>query len=245
VISLTGSAGYSSTGLHKLFDGGGTWSLGPQVSLPIFDDASRKANLGVSKANRDLALAQYEQAIQTACRETADALAVAQTVDDRIGALRRLDEDTSVTLNLSQERFRVGINDDFPVLDAQRNDYQSRQNLIDTERARALNGVALFRALGGGPVGGAAESQALVEPGGTQRVSPVVAAGHQQAENAERVEDEDQLQCARERLGFTLCGEIVAEHAGDPRAATDADQRQAEQHEGRGEGPHAQTHQFL
>ncbi|WP_430401345.1 efflux transporter outer membrane subunit [Hyphomonas sp.] len=157
VISLTGSAGYSSTGLDDLFDGSGTWSVGPQVSLPIFDGGSRKANLGVSKANRDLALAQYEQSIQTAFRETADALAVVQTVDDRIGALRRLVEDTSVTLNLSQERFRVGIDDYFSVLDAQRNDYQSRQTLIDAERDRALNVVALFRALGGGLVSGETE----------------------------------------------------------------------------------------
>ena len=157
VISLTGSAGYSSTGLDDLFDGGGTWSVGPQVSLPIFDGGSRKANLGVSKANRDLTLAQYEQSIQTAFRETADALAVAQTVDDRIAALRRLVEDTSVTLNLSRERFRVGIDDYFSVLDAQRNDYESRQNLIGAERDRALNVVALFRALGGGPVGGEVE----------------------------------------------------------------------------------------
>lgn len=151
-ISLTGSAGYSSTGLDDLFDGSGAWSIGPQLSLPIFDGGSRKANLGVSKASRDLALAQYEQSIQTAFRETADALAIAQTVDDRIDALRRLVEDTSVTLNLSQERFRVGIDDYFSVLDAQRDDYQSRQNLIGAELDRALNVVSLFRALGGGPV---------------------------------------------------------------------------------------------
>lgn len=151
-ISLTGSAGYSSTGLDDLFDGGGAWSIGPQVSLPIFDGGSRKANLGVSKASRDLALAEYEQSIQTAFRETADALAIAQTVDDRIDALRRLVDDTSVTLNLSQERFRVGIDDYFSVLDAQRADYDSRQTLISAELDRALNVVALFRALGGGPV---------------------------------------------------------------------------------------------
>ena len=151
-ISLTGSAGYSSAGLDDLFDGGGAWSIGPQVSLPIFDGGSRKANLGVSKASRDLALAEYEQSIQTAFRETADALAIAQTVDDRIDALRRLVDDTSVTLNLSQERFRVGIDDYFSVLDAQRADYDSRQTLISAELDRALNVVALFRALGGGRV---------------------------------------------------------------------------------------------
>lgn len=147
-ISLTGSAGYSSTELDGLFDGG-IWSVGPQVSLPIFDAGNRKASLGVSKANRDLALAQYEQAIQTAFRETADALATAQTVDQRIDALRRLVEDTSVTLNLSQERFRVGIDDYLSVLDAQRDDYSSRQQLISAELVKSLNVVTLFQALGG------------------------------------------------------------------------------------------------
>ena len=147
-ISLTGSAGYSSNELDGLFDGG-IWSVGPKVSLPIFDAGNRKANLGVSKANRDLALAQYERAIQTAFRETADALATAQTVDERIEALRRLVEDTSVTLNLSQERFRVGIDDYLSVLDAQRDDYTSRQQLISAELVKALNVVTLFQALGG------------------------------------------------------------------------------------------------
>ncbi|KDA01943.1 MAG: efflux transporter outer membrane subunit [Hyphomonas oceanitis] len=147
-ISLTGSAGYSSNELDGLFDGG-IWSVGPKVSLPIFDAGNRKANLGVSKANRDLALAQYERAIQTAFRETADALATAQTVDERIDALRRLVEDTSVTLNLSQERFRVGIDDYLSVLDAQRDDYTSRQQLISAELVKALNVVTLFQALGG------------------------------------------------------------------------------------------------
>ncbi|MEH6409078.1 MAG: efflux transporter outer membrane subunit [Hyphomonas sp.] len=147
-ISLTGSAGYSSSELDGLFDGG-IWSVGPKVSLPIFDAGNRKANLGVSKANRDLALAQYERAIQTAFRETADALATAQTVDERIDALRRLVDDTSVTLNLSQERFRVGIDDYLSVLDAQRDDYSSRQQLISAELVKALNVVTLFQALGG------------------------------------------------------------------------------------------------
>ena len=155
-ISLTGSAGYSSNELDGLFDGG-IWSVGPKVSLPIFDAGNRKANLGVSKANRDLALAQYERAIQTAFRETADALATAQTVDERIDALRRLVDDTSVTLNLSQERFRVGIDDYLSVLDAQRDDYSSRQQLISAELVKALNVVTLFQALGGASTPAAAQ----------------------------------------------------------------------------------------
>ena len=155
-ISLTGSAGYSSNELDGLFDGG-IWSVGPQISLPIFDAGNRKANLGVSEANRDLALAQYERAIQTAFRETADALATAQTVDERIDALRRLVEDTSVTLNLSQERFRVGIDDYLSVLDAQRDDYSSRQQLISAELVKALNVVTLFQALGGASAPAAAQ----------------------------------------------------------------------------------------
>jgi multidrug efflux system outer membrane protein len=155
-ISLTGSAGYSSNELDGLFDGG-IWSVGPKVSLPIFDAGNRKANLGVSKANRDLALAQYERAIQTAFRETSDALATAQTVDERIDALRRLVEDTSVTLNLSQERFRVGIDDYLSVLDAQRDDYTSRQQLISAELVKALNVVTLFQALGGASTPAAAQ----------------------------------------------------------------------------------------
>ena len=93
-------------------------------------------------------LAQYDLAIQSALRETADALAVSSTIEERLNALTQLVEDTDVTLSLSRERFSSGIDGYLSVLDAQRESYSSRQQLIAAKLDLGRNGFALFRALG-------------------------------------------------------------------------------------------------
>lgn len=149
-ISLTGSAGGASFGLESLFNGGGAlgWSFGPSISLPIFDAGRRDANLESARALEELALAQYEQSIQTAFKEAADALAVASTIDARLAALDQFTEDTSVTLFLSRERFKEGLDDYLSVLDAQRQDFTGRQQHILVQLQKGQNTTALYRALG-------------------------------------------------------------------------------------------------
>src|SRR3546814_6890721 len=75
-ISLTGGLGRASNELSSLFDAGGRyWTFVPQITVPIFSGGRLTAQLEVSKVDRDIAVAQYEQAIQTAFRAVADALA--------------------------------------------------------------------------------------------------------------------------------------------------------------------------
>ena len=151
-ISLSGRVGYSSSDLENFFSNDvGGWTVGPTVSLPIFDRGARANQVTISEVQREQAIAQYQASIQTAFSETADALAITETIDTRLGALERLADDATVTLNLSQERFRVGVDDYLSVLDAQREDYSARQQLILARRDRALNAIALYRALGAAP----------------------------------------------------------------------------------------------
>ncbi len=149
-ISLTGNSGYVSSDLSDLVGGDGVsgWSFGPNISVPIFDGGTRRGNLEATKASRDAALATYESTIQTAFRETADALAVSNTIDDRLTALTQLVDDTNVTLSLSNERFRSGIDGYLSVLDAQRESYSGRQQLIAARLDQGRNTIALFKALG-------------------------------------------------------------------------------------------------
>ena len=151
-ISLTSSAGYVSTDLGDLIDpSSGGWSFGPSISLPIFDGERRKSNLEAARARQDLVLAQYEKAIQSAFKDVSDALAVSETIDERLEALTHLTDDTSVTFQLSEERFKVGVDNYLSVLDAQRSDYAARQQLIAAQLTQGLNVVAFYRALGGAP----------------------------------------------------------------------------------------------
>lgn len=148
-VSLSGGAGLVGGGLSDLFDGDYAtgWTFTPSVQVPIFDFGSRRGNLDAARASADAALATYESTIQQAFREVANALAVSDTITDRLSALEQLSEDTGVTLNLSQERFKSGLDDYLTVLDAQRESYDAQQQLILARLDHGLNSLALYRAL--------------------------------------------------------------------------------------------------
>jgi outer membrane protein, multidrug efflux system len=150
-ISLTASAGSGSAELSNLFkSGSGAWSFIPQISLPIFDGGANQANLDSARAGRDIALAQYEKAIQTAFREVADALALRVSVKEQLAAQRSLVEASDAALTLSDARYTRGIDGYLTVLDAQRSAYSARQALISTQLAQLSNGITLYKTLGGG-----------------------------------------------------------------------------------------------
>ena len=153
-VTLTGAAGTASTDLTGLFGAGsGAWSFAPQISLPIFNGGANKANLEGARAARDVALAQYEKAIQTAFRDVADALAVQATIRDRLAAQERLVAAATDTQRLSQARYDRGVDSYLSLLDAQRTVYGAQQTLLNTRLAAATNRISLYRALGGGAGG--------------------------------------------------------------------------------------------
>jgi multidrug efflux system outer membrane protein len=76
------------TGLAGLFKPGAfAWKFVPQITLPIFDGGSNMANLKVAETDREILVAQYEKAIQSAFREVADALAQRGTIDEQLAAV--------------------------------------------------------------------------------------------------------------------------------------------------------------
>lgn len=149
-ITLTGSAGRGSDQLSELF-GGGTrlWSFAPRISLPIFNAGSLRASLKVSEAQRDIAVATYEKAIQTAFREVADALAVRAGLQERLAAQQALVDTTARAYALAGTRYRNGVDSYLDVLDAQRSLYAAQQGLIGLRLVEASNRVTLYKALGG------------------------------------------------------------------------------------------------
>ncbi|HEY3697167.1 efflux transporter outer membrane subunit [Phenylobacterium sp.] len=150
-ISLTGSLGTASPDLDGLFQAGTrAWSFTPQVSLPLFSGGANLANLSVAKADRRIAVAQYEKAIQTAFREVADALAVHATIRDRVAAQGRLLLQAAEAQRLVQARYDRGVDSYLALLDAQRTLYAARQSLIGAQLTDALNRIDLYKSVGGG-----------------------------------------------------------------------------------------------
>ena len=150
-ISLTGSTGSGSTEMSGLFGGGsGVWSFVPRITLPIFQGGRLRANLDVAKADRDIALAQYEKSIQAGFREVADALALGTTLSDQRAARQALLTAATRANQLSQARYDAGLDSYLILLDAQRTLYAAQQGVVTTRLAEQANRVTLYKVLGGG-----------------------------------------------------------------------------------------------
>jgi multidrug efflux system outer membrane protein len=148
-ISLTTTIGTASRELSGLFNSGSdTWSFAPQVAMPIFD-ARIWAAFRASQATREIALAQYEKAIQTAFREVADTLAVRGTVAQQVAAQKSIVDSAKRVYELSDQRYTQGIDGYLSVLDAQRSLYPAQQGLTLLRLARLTNRVRLYAVLGG------------------------------------------------------------------------------------------------
>jgi outer membrane protein, multidrug efflux system len=149
-ISLTATLGTASAELSGLFGGGsGTWSFVPVIALPIFDARTWSA-YKVTKAEKEISVAQYEKAIQAAFREVADALAVRGTVNQQIAAQQSLVDAVKETYRLSNSLYTKGMDSYLGVLDAQRSLYGAQQGLVALHLARVANLVTLYKVLGGG-----------------------------------------------------------------------------------------------
>ncbi|MBC8023707.1 MAG: efflux transporter outer membrane subunit [Burkholderiales bacterium] len=150
-ISITGLLGLASPALSGLFGGAtSTWSVVPSLTVPIFNAGALKANLDVAKIGKDIGIAQYEKAIQTAFREVADGLAARGTFDDELAALERYASAQQRSLELSTFRYRNGVDNYLTVLTAQTGYYNAQLSVVATRLARLTNLVDLYRALGGG-----------------------------------------------------------------------------------------------
>jgi multidrug efflux system outer membrane protein len=149
-ISLTTTIGTASDELSGLFGSDtGAWSFMPRISMPIFD-ARTWAAYRVSKTTREIALAQYEKAIQTAFREVADTLAVSGTVDQQVTAQQSIVKSSQKIYDLSGKRYTQGIDGYLSVLDAQRSLYAAQRGLISLQLASIANQIRLYAVLGGG-----------------------------------------------------------------------------------------------
>ena len=150
-ITLTTSVGSASSELSGLFKSGSfAWSLAPQLLLPIFDAGRNRANLEIAQTNRDIAIAQYEKAIQSAFREVADALAGRATISDQLRAQRAQAAAEEARLRLADLRFRNGAASFLDILDAQRANFAAQQAVVQVQALEAQNRVQLYKALGGG-----------------------------------------------------------------------------------------------
>ena len=148
-ISLTGLLGLASSSLGGLLSAGIGWNASATANYTIFNAGAGRANVRLSQARRDAAVAAYQKAIQTAFREVGDALARQGTAGDELRAREAQRASAADNYRLADARYEAGIDSFLLTLDAQRTYLSAQQSLVQMRLEAASNLVDLYRALGG------------------------------------------------------------------------------------------------
>lgn len=150
-ISLTGDLSVSSTELSSLFNAAsGMWSFIPKIEIPIFNASRNKANLTLAEVRQQQSIVNYEQKIQTAFKDVADALSRRESINKQLAAQQRYLGSLYVTELRARGLYASGAVSYLDVLDAQRSIFSTQQAILDLKYALQVNEINLFTALGGG-----------------------------------------------------------------------------------------------
>ncbi|WP_044421473.1 efflux transporter outer membrane subunit [Pseudomonas syringae group genomosp. 3] len=150
-ITLTANAGSASSSLSGLFKAGsGAWSFAPSISVPIFDGGANRATLDSAKIENQIQIQTYQQTLQTAFKEVADALAVRSTLDERVAAQQAYTDASRKSYELADALYRGGSQSYLEELESQRSLYSAEQELISLRLTEQSNRVTLYKVMGGG-----------------------------------------------------------------------------------------------
>ncbi len=148
-ITLTAQAGQASGQLAGLFAGGNfVYTLAANALVTVFDAGRRQSNIAVAEATQQVAQAQYERAIQSAFRETADALAGSASWREQLAAAMAQRDATRETARLTELKASQGAASALERLDAQRALWAAEQAVVQVRLGELNNRVLLFKALG-------------------------------------------------------------------------------------------------
>ncbi|WP_437749848.1 efflux transporter outer membrane subunit [Enterobacter mori] len=150
-ISLTSGLSTSSTALSSLFTpASGMWNFIPKIDIPIFNAGRNNANLKLAEIRQQQSVVNYEQKIQAAFKDVADALALRDSINNQIDAQQRYLDSLQITLQRARGLYASGAVSYIEVLDAERSLFATQQTLLDLINSRQVNEINLYIALGGG-----------------------------------------------------------------------------------------------
>ncbi|MEB7567579.1 MULTISPECIES: efflux transporter outer membrane subunit [Enterobacter] len=150
-ISLTSGLSTSSTALSSLFTpASGMWNFIPKIDIPIFNAGRNNANLKLAEIRQQQSVVNYEQKIQAAFKDVADALALRDSISRQIDAQQRYLDSLQITLQRARGLYASGAVSYIEVLDAERSLFTTQQTLLDLTNSRQVNEINLYTALGGG-----------------------------------------------------------------------------------------------
>jgi len=150
-LRLTGTGGFLSGELKDLFLWESrTWSVGPSLSVPLFQGGLNKANRRKAEATYEEGVALYRQKILVAFREVEDALAALQFLGEEAKARQQAAEAARQAAIISLARYTAGTISFLDVVNAENARLGSELARVRIEHEQRLATVRLIRALGGG-----------------------------------------------------------------------------------------------
>jgi len=153
-IGLSGYLGSESAELANLFSGPARiWQLGFGLAQPIFQGGRLFGEIEAVEARERQALAQYQKTLQTAFRETHDALVAQAKAREVFDAENARATALGESLRLARIRYENGLTSQLEVLDSERNLLSAELNRADALRAQRAAIADVVKALGGGWTG--------------------------------------------------------------------------------------------
>ncbi|MGO8677716.1 MAG: efflux transporter outer membrane subunit [Limisphaerales bacterium] len=150
-IQLTGSAGVESVDLKSIFNWESrAWSLGPNISLPVFEGGRNRAGLQRAKAAYLEAVAQYRSQVLVAFHEVEDGLVGLHLLKEQFEAQMRAVDSARKVADLSRIRYKEGLSSYFEVVLADRTVLENQILAYELNGQRIVTTVQLIKALGGG-----------------------------------------------------------------------------------------------
>jgi NodT family efflux transporter outer membrane factor (OMF) lipoprotein len=150
-ITLTANTGSSASAINEIFNSGtGFWSIGADLTAPVFQGGALLHQERAAKATYAQAAAQYRSTVLAACQNVADTLAALSTDADGLKAAAIAADAAKTALDLSERQWKDGYAGYLALLSAQQVYQQAQINLVQAQASRFADTAALFQALGGG-----------------------------------------------------------------------------------------------
>lgn len=149
-LTLTGYLGRESSTLSKLFTGPSSiFQFAANVTQPIFNAGRTGYLVDVAQANRDKALAQYQQVVANAFADVRNALSAQDASQQSLAAETARSTALAEALRQSGLRYKIGVSSRLEVLDIEKNFLLAELGRVEAERAQRSAVADLFKALGG------------------------------------------------------------------------------------------------
>lgn len=150
-ISLTGTAGFESYSVTKLFNASsGLWNTAGTLTQPVFEAGSLHAGTRLAEAQEQQLLLTYKQTIQDAFRQVSDALVAYQKDREFREQQELLTSAAQEADRLSNALYQHGGASYLQVLTSETNYFAAELNLAQAQLNERLSLVQLYNALGGG-----------------------------------------------------------------------------------------------